>query len=165
MNTSALSRLTTFVTLTSSGSSAPAWNTASCPAPVYGARRMHSFALFLLAHMILWGQKNLLPVARVSSSPARGLCSSGSSSGVSAHSNRSPDCQLFRRGWSLPSRKLGCFKGDVSDRQTHQYWRRSRSRFMPVNVPTQVTARCPMDSCWKHPEDCGHGMVGTAFTH
>src|SRR6267143_6908122 len=94
MNTSALSRLTTFATLTSNGWSAPAWNTASCPAPVCGARRMHSFALFLLAHMILSAEKNLLLVARLSSSPARGPSSSGISSGVSAHSNRSHDCQL-----------------------------------------------------------------------
>src|SRR5882762_1187157 len=98
MNMSAPFRPTISTTLSSSGWSAPAWNTASCPAPACGVRRTPSLVPFQLAPTILSGQKNLLLLARPFSTLVREPGSNGSSSAVSAHLNRSPDCQLLGRG-------------------------------------------------------------------
>jgi len=70
-------KLTISTTLSSSTWFAPAWNTASCPAQVCGARRMPSVALFQHARTMLQERKNLPPRARLSSSPAREPSSSG----------------------------------------------------------------------------------------
>src|SRR2546425_13161759 len=93
MNTSAPSRPTISTTLISSGWCAPAWNTASCPAPAYGVLRTPSLAPFPLAPTILSAQKNLLPLARPFLSPVREPSNNGSSSAVSAYLNRSPEYQ------------------------------------------------------------------------
>src|SRR5882762_5453315 len=98
MNMSAPFRPTISTTLSSSGWSAPAWNTASCPAPACGVCRTPSLVPFQLAPTILSGQKNLLLLARPFSTLVREPGSNGSSSAVSAHLNRSPDCQLLGRG-------------------------------------------------------------------
>src|SRR6267143_1200680 len=106
MNMSASSRPTICTTLSSSGWSAPAWNTASCPAPACGVRRTPSLVPFQLAPTILSGRKNLLLVARPFSSLVREPSSNGSSNAVSTYLNRSPDCQLSgAAGYSAAERQ------------------------------------------------------------
>src|SRR5213079_1532310 len=114
MNTSAPCRLTISTTLTSSGWSAPAWNTASCPATVCGTRRMPLLELFPLARRIRWAQTSFPPTAQIFSSPAKKPASSGNLSGAFAHLNLDyDDCFvgafcLVRIAWE----KGTAYKGD-----------------------------------------------------
>src|SRR6266853_5281531 len=77
MSTSAQFKLTISTTLTSSTWFALAWNTASCPAQVFGARRMPSVAPLEHARTMLQERQKLPPRARLFSSPAREPSSNG----------------------------------------------------------------------------------------